>query len=238
MRIIYCLFIYGAAALSIPQGQLDLRKNLQQETRADFVEKFGIIVGSSVLACVPVAEARGRATLDQSYERYVPRIISGGEFYKLDLRKMIEKNDWQAIKAATAEPPAKSKADRSKADGGVAERAAQAGKFSDARVLVAADLFAAAFSDNSISAKTQNMKDQVVVLREVVEGINQAAREALGETSGGGGLFGFGSKQRSQAELSKIVRELYVKGGNAYNKYVFAANDELPLSLQKLPYLS
>jgi hypothetical protein len=173
--------------------------------------------------------------LDTAYERYVPRILAGTQYYTGEFRTLVAKSDWQGLKLATQEPPKKTKADLTKDDGGIADRAAQAGKMSDARVLVAADLFAAAFSDTTISPKTKKMKDEVEKLREVVNGINEAAREALGESSGG--FLGLGAKKASQAELAKRVRDLYVQGGNAFNAYLFAANDELPLSLEKLPYL-
>ena len=140
-------------------------------------------------------------------------------------------------KAATQEPPKKSKADRKQADGGIAERAAQAGGFSNARVITAADLWAASFSDSSISTKTKQMKEQSLILAEVVEGMNTAAKLALGEEKSSGGFLGFGAKAPSQAELAKKVRELYIKGGNAWNQYVFLANDDLPVQLKRLPYL-
>lgn len=140
-------------------------------------------------------------------------------------------------KAATAEPPERTKADKSKPDGGIAERAAKAGGFSDARVIAAADLWAASFSDNSISPKTKKMKEQTEIMKEVVAGMNTAAKLALGEEKAGGGFFGLGAKAPSQVELAKQVRELYIKGGNAYNQYVFISNDELPVQLKKLPYL-
>lgn len=57
--------------------------------------------------------------------------------------------------------PQKSKEDKAKADGGFAERAASAGVFSDARVLTAMDLYAAAFSDRAESEKTRAMKKEV-----------------------------------------------------------------------------
>ena len=186
--------------------------------RADFLST---VSKSSFISLLPVistatgtpqpASARGRATLEFSYDRYTPRIIAGGEFYSKDLKNIIGKNDWSALKAATSDPPKKSKEDRSKPDGGIAERAALAGGFSDARVLVAADLFAASFSDNSISTKTKKMKAKVEVLREIVQQMNSLAKEALGEEKEGG-FFGLGAKKRSQAELSKSARELYVKG--------------------------
>ena len=100
------------------------------------------------------------------------------------------------------------------------------------------DLLASQFSDNSISPKTKTMRAEVETLREVVQGLNKAARLGSGEEkSGGGGLFGGGSKGPSQSELKKQVQELYLKGGNAYNQYVFACNDGLPIQLNKLPFL-
>lgn len=116
-------------------------------------------------------------------------------------------------------------------------RAKLAGQFSNARVTAACDLFAAAFSDNSISAKTKKMQAEADKIRGVIDGMNQAAREGLGEESSGG-FFGLGAKKPSQAELAKRVRQLYVEGGNAYNQYIFDANAEpLPLTVAKLPYL-
>jgi len=106
---------------------------------------------------------------------------------------------------------------RALADGGVAARAAQAGDFSDAKVLTAMDLLASQFSDNSISPKTKAMRAEVETLREVVQGLNKAARLGSGEDQAKSGLFG-GSKGPSQQELKKQVQELYLKGGNAYNQ--------------------
>ena len=198
-----------------------------------------VAAGSAATVLTPSPSfARGRATLEAAYDRYTPRIVSGGQFYAQDFKKMIEKNDFKAIIAATADPPKKTKADRAKIDGGVSERAAQAGGFSDARVLTAADLYAGAFSDNSISPKTKAMRKSVDKMREVMVGINAAARAASGEESGGGGLFGLGGKKASPKELAITIRKLYLEGGQAYNQYIFDANEELPLQLKKLPYLS
>mmetsp|Transcript_7195 Transcript_7195/g.13239 ORF Transcript_7195/g.13239 Transcript_7195/m.13239 type:complete len:258 (-) Transcript_7195:168-941(-) len=207
-------------------------------TRADLLNTLALVAGASVLSSFSSpAQARGRATLVESYDRYTPRIIAGGQFYTSDLKRMVEKADWSAIKAATADPPKKTKEDRSKRDGGVSDRAKLAGQFSNARVTTACDLFAAAFSDNSISPKTKKMQAQADKIRSVIDEMSLTARQGLGEESGGG-FFGFGAKKPSQAELAKRVRQLYVEGGNAYNEYIFAANEEpLPLNVEKLPYL-
>lgn len=208
------------------------------QTRSNFLStSTSAIIAASFFLDPSPAYARGRATLEASYDRYTPRILAGGQFYAKDLRKLIEKNDWNGIKLATSEPPKRSKEDKSKVDGGIQERASKAGGFSDARVLVAADLFAASFSDNSVSTKTKNMKEKVVKLRVVIQEMNLAARRALGEEKAEGGLFGFGAKQPSANELANTVRKLYIEGGNEWNEYIFAANDSLPVQLKKLPYL-
>jgi hypothetical protein len=54
---------------------------------------------SSLLSIEP-AEARGRATLEYSCDRYYPRLEAGGVFYANDLKRAIEKSDWAAIKAS------------------------------------------------------------------------------------------------------------------------------------------
>jgi len=206
-------------------------------SREKFIAQSAAIATSLVFTPFEAAVARGRATLDQAYDRYTPRVLAGGEFYKKDLRNLVAKNDFQGLKQALQEPPKKSKADRAKPDGGTTERAAQAGGFSDARVLVAADLFASTFSDSSISEKTRKMQKEVEELRLIVQRMESIAKQGLGEETGGGGLFGFGAKKSSKDELSKELKELYIQGGNAYNRYIFAANEGLPVQLAKLPFL-
>ena len=199
----------------------------------------GATSGIAVVVSNPQpAYARGRATLEQAYDRYTPRILAGGDFYKTKLKSMIAKEDWQGIKQALQEPPKKSKSDRTKQDGGISERAAQAGQFSDSRVITAMDLYAATFSDNSVSPKTKAMQKEVAELRNVVEGMKSIVKQVTGEEpAGGGGLFGIGKKQPSKLELANKMKELYIIGGTSWNKYIFAANDGLPVSLNKLPYL-
>ena len=84
---------------------------------------------------------------------------------------------------------------------------------------------------------TKAMQAEVAKLREVVQELNKAARIAQGEEKAGGGFFGVGGKTPSKTELAAEVKDLYMKGGNAFNQYVYAANDGLPVQLNKLPFL-
>lgn len=66
-------------------------------SRSDFMTVAVPIIGATVF--MPnKADARGRATLEFSYDRYTPRILDGGIFYANDLKKAIANNDWKAIK--------------------------------------------------------------------------------------------------------------------------------------------
>jgi hypothetical protein len=68
------------------------------------------------------ALATGRATLDQSYQRYAPRIRAGGDFYGGELKQLVLKSDWTGIKNALQQIPDRTKQDLQKVDSGVAER--------------------------------------------------------------------------------------------------------------------
>mmetsp|Transcript_19482 Transcript_19482/g.53617 ORF Transcript_19482/g.53617 Transcript_19482/m.53617 type:complete len:322 (+) Transcript_19482:482-1447(+) len=180
--------------------------------------------------------ATGRATLDVTWRRYAPRVRAGGEFYATDLKRLVAKNDWQGIQTALQQVPDRSRKDLSKADAGVAERARQAGGFSDARVLVAADLLASAFSSqNSLSDKTRKMKTAVDKVRETTQAMELVTKQALGQDSGG--FFGLGKKKVSEAELAKQMRQLYAQGGTAWNEYVYAANENLALQFDRFEYI-
>ena len=102
----------------------------------------------------------------------------------------------------------------------------------------AADLYASAFSSqNAITPKTKKMKESVEKLRDVVKEINSLAKQGTGEESAGGGLFGFGAKKPSEAELKQKIKQLYVVGGNAWNEYVLAANDNLAIQFNRFEYV-
>ena len=109
-------------------------EHTEQTTRGDFLSTSAIAAITTVLVNpIQPAYARGRATLEPAYEKYTPRIIAGGKFYSTKLYAAVSKNDFVSIKQMTAEPPKKTKADRVLADGGISERAAKAGGFSDSR---------------------------------------------------------------------------------------------------------
>ena len=225
----------GSATLSLTE--------LQSTRQAFFHDAVKIttatVLGGLVITSTgpnDVASARGRATLEVAYRKFTPRIVAGGEFYQKEMKQFVGSSNFEAIQNAVREPPSRAKDDLRKPDSGVAERARQAGEFSNARVLAAADLYASAFSESSISAKTKKMQSAVAKLRNVVDEMESVCKQALGQEQSGG-LFGIGAKKVDKNELSKRLRQLYVEGGNAYNEYVLAANTDLALQFDKLPYL-
>lgn len=177
------------------------------------------IVSSLVALSFPQSsQASGRATLEYAQERYIPRIKAGKSAYKKDVFKAVKADDMAGLASAIAEPRGKTNDDKTKADGGFADRAASAGPFSDARVLTAMDLYAAAFSDHAESEKTRNMKREVSKLRSIVAEWRDISSK---------GKKGAGSR----------VKELYKEGGDAFNRYVYEANLGLNIKFEKLEYL-
>ena len=81
------------------------------------------------------------------------------------------------------------------------------------------------------------MKEAVEKVRVVVQDMQLTAKKALGEETGGGGFFGFGAKKPSEQELKQKIKQLYVAGGNAWNEYVYAANEDLALQFDRFPYV-
>jgi hypothetical protein len=236
--------VYGFQPALREHSSASLHAPITESSRMDFLRSIMTTVVSTTVAVlpppfimsIPLASARGRATLERAFERYGPRVRDGRTFYATELRQIIAKSDWNGLKNALAEPPSRQQIDLQKPDSGVAERARQAGGFSDARVLTAADLLAAAFSDNSITTKTKKMQASVAKMRNVVLELNSIARQGLGEESTGG-FFGIGAKKADPVALTKKARELYVAGGNAFNEYLAAANEDLALQFDRFEYL-
>lgn len=80
------------------------------------------------------------------------------------------------------------------------------------------------------------MQEAVTKVREVVEEMQSVSRQALGEEKSGG-LFGLGAKKVDKNESAKKLRELYVKGGNSWNEYVLAANENLALQFDRFEFI-
>ncbi len=85
-------------------SQLDGEAGAQ--TRGGFISTAAVAVASAaIINPLQPAYARGRATLEAAYDRYSPRIVEGGKFYKGQVFGAISKGDWKFIESATAEPP-------------------------------------------------------------------------------------------------------------------------------------
>lgn len=78
--------------------------------RMDFLKSVSV-VSIGLLGFQEPVFATGRATLEQSYDRYTPRIRAGGEFYQGDFKQMVASGDWAGIKAATGGVPPRQKED-------------------------------------------------------------------------------------------------------------------------------
>lgn len=115
----------GATAVSLTTLH-ETNKAVDISSRLEFIQTLAVTTVAASTAGFFVqpqpALATGRATLDQSYQRYAPRIRAGGEFYGGEFKQLILKSDWAGIKNALQEIPSRSKEDLQKVDSGVADR--------------------------------------------------------------------------------------------------------------------
>jgi hypothetical protein len=115
----------AATAVSLASHESD--KAVESTTsRLEFMQTVAVSTIAASTAGFLVqpqpALATGRATLDQSYQRYAPRIRAGGDFYGGEFKQLVLKGDWAGIKNALQEVPSRSREDLQKVDSGVAER--------------------------------------------------------------------------------------------------------------------
>jgi hypothetical protein len=105
--LILCIAITGTSAFAPNVARtksptsLVLGETSSSISRQEFISTaIATSAGVASTALLPTepVEARGRATLEYSQDRYYPRLIAGGKFYANDLKRALEKNDWAAIK--------------------------------------------------------------------------------------------------------------------------------------------
>lgn len=161
------------------------------------------------------AQARGRATQIKSWSRYGARVEGMRGWIAGSLKGMIKTADYAGIKEATE--PKK----------GVMNT-----------FLTAMDLWAATYSDASISPKTNAMMADNEALRTVQKDLYALSQKALGEeVKKSGGFLGIGAKEKAKptaAELNAEYVALFEKAKAAYNDYCELNNVGRPFEIDEL----
>lgn len=190
--------------------RMSLDEHIGRDHKQRQLSRAQVLGGLAAAAAIPILPAfadASPATQREAYQRYVPRIERGRDFWGDRLKGLIDAKKWDIIKREL-EPLGKKDA------GG-----------SLSKFFPPLKLWASSFAGKGISEKTSAMLDAVDELKEAVQSLEVAANGKLEDT----GLFGFitGPKTMDEASRSKLASTAWLKGKSAINKYILIGNDAL-----------
>ena len=119
---------------------------------------------------VQVAHADFRAAQKRTYFRMVPKIITGRDFYKGELKQAIDKEDWKVVEKAFEVYVAKvNPNDPSQID--------QTDRYVDNYFLRPMTVFAGSFAERATSPKTRDMMQQVELFRTALNDLEGCVKD-------------------------------------------------------------
>ena len=119
---------------------------------------------------IQVAHADFRAAQKRTYFRMVPKIITGRDFYKGELKQAIDKEDWKVVEKAFETYVAKyNPNDPSQVD--------QTDRYVDNYFLRPMTVFAGSFAERGTSPKTKSMMQQVELFRAALDDLEGCVKD-------------------------------------------------------------
>jgi len=244
MMLLVALFssfaLHHAFRPSISNGRLSAPNTMKMaSTDSDItasIKKFskvslGIVAGFALAApdfsqyygAVAPAAAEFRAQQKRTFFRFSPKFIVGRDFYKTELKKAIDSEDWEAIKKFTEVYPSKiNRNDASQID--AYDSYVNSNFYRPMKVL------AGSFADRGSSKKQRALMEQEVAFETAVSDLEGCIKDRKGE-----GLFASTIKMPVGEARTKQAKEAYAKGSAALDEYVRILDEGLMLELNKIP---
>lgn len=142
---------------------------------------------------IQAAHADFRAAQKRTYFRMVPKIITGRDFYKGELKQAIDKEDWKVVEKAFEVYVAKyNPNDPSQVD--------QTDRYVDNYLLRPMSVFAGSFAERGTSPKTKSMMQQLELFRAALNDLEGSVKDRQQE-----GFFAPVVKAPQGAERKKQV---------------------------------
>lgn len=169
------------------------------------------------------ANADVRAQQKRTYFRFVPKLVSGMEFYKTDVKAAIDKEDWGVITKFFEVFVSKYNADdKTQID--------STDTYVNQNIFRPMIVFSGSFAERGSSPKTKALQDQEKAFEAAMGELEGCVKDKKGE-----GFFAADIKMPTGEARKKQALEAYAKGKDALNEYVKIANAGLMLELNKLP---
>ena len=173
-----------------------------------------------VTSSPPVAHADIRAQQKRTYFRYIPKLVTGRDFYKNELKTAIDKEDWPVITKMFEEFVARRNPD----SGSVESMDTYVAEYYYRPMTV----FSGSFAERGSSEKTRQLLAQKQAFETAMIALDSAVNDKKG------GFFGGEVKAPTGAERKKLAAQAYADGKTALNEYIRIANEGLMRELNKI----
>jgi len=179
----------------------------------DFTHNFGV---------APVV-ADFRAQQKSTFFRFAPKFTSGRDFYRSELKNVVESGNWDAIKKFFEVYPSKiNRNDPNQVD--AYDSYVNLNFYRPMKVL------AGSFAERGTSTKQRALTEQEVAFETAMAELEGCVKDRKGE-----GFFAQTIKMPTGEARKKQAKEAYANGMKALDEYVRILNEGLMLELNKIP---
>jgi hypothetical protein len=165
------------------------------------------------------AHADVRAQMKRTYFRFVPKLITGLNYYKNDLKTAVEKEDWDTIKKFFEVYVSKYNANDPK-------QIDATDTYVNAQLYRPMTVFAGSFAEKGTSPKQKSLMEQEILFETAMSQLEGTASVTKGT--------GFFASDVPASKDKKVARKAYEDGKKALNEYVKIVNNGLMLELNKI----
>lgn len=180
-----------------------------------------IDVNSFPSAPVPAVFAEFRAAQKRTYFRFTPKLTAGMNFYKGDLKKAIDKEDWPTVKTLFEEFVYKVNKDDLGSN--------QMDTPINQQFYRPMTVLAGSFAERAASPKQRALTEIEADFEKAMVGLEGCTKDMKGE-----GFFAATTKMPTGAARVKQAKQSWEAGKLAINNYIDTFNDGLMLELNKL----
>ena len=166
-----------------------------------------------------IANADVRAQMKRTYFRFVPKLITGLNYYKNDLKTAVDKEDWAAINKFFEVYVSKYNANDPK-------QVDSTDTYVNAQLFRPMTVFAGSFAEKGTSPKQKALMEQEVAFEAAMTQLQGCASVTKGS--------GFFASDIPASKDKKVAKKAYEDGKKALNEYLTIVNTGLMLELNKI----
>eukprot|EP01041_Mallomonas_annulata_P008246 gene8246-16962_t len=207
---------------SVSRLQMSYDKRWISKASAGLMGIF--LIGSTFTAPVFVqpAFAEFRAAQKRTYFRFVPKIVSGRDFYKNELKQAIDKEDWKVVEKIFEEYV-------TKYNPNFPDQVDATDTYVQSTFFRPMTVLAGSFAERGSSPKQRALTEQLEVFEKAINKLESSVRVTKGE-----GFFAADVQPPTGAEKKKKALEAWQEGKTALNNYIQIVNSGLMQELNAI----